>query len=119
MEIKNGIDIESVSRFEGLILKASFTQGVYTEKEVDYILSSNNHAKSAASCFSAKEAAAKALGRGLYGLKPNEIEIYHEVSGAPCVRLLGSALSQYGDYAFTLSISYKDDYVVTSCIAYK
>ena len=119
MEIFNGIDMERVSRFEGLCGKDSFLRGVYTQDELADIKSSRKPERTAASLFSAKEAVSKALGRGLYGMLPREIEIYHELSGRPCVRLLGVAGERYDKYAFSLSITYKDDYVIASCVAVK
>lgn len=116
--IQNGVDIERISRFEELINKDSFKKGVYTEGELGEISSSVDPKKRAAMFFSAKEAVAKAFGRGLYGMLPKEIEIYHEETGRPKVRLLGSAAARYGGWSISLSASYKDDYVVTSCIAY-
>lgn len=114
--IQNGVDIERVSRFNGLLNKENFKKGVYTEKELEEICSSGDPRKRAAMFFSAKEAVSKAFGRGLFGMKPNEIEIYHENSGRPRVRLLGGAAQKYSGYTISLSASYKDDYVVTSCV---
>ncbi|MEA4920247.1 MAG: holo-ACP synthase [Clostridiaceae bacterium] len=119
MEILNGIDIERISRFESLILKDSFMAGVYTRAEIKSILESPIPQRRAASMFSAKEAVSKALGRGLYGIKPRDIEICHDENGRPVVKLYNDALSLYGGYSVSLSISYKDDYTVTSCLAYK
>lgn len=119
MEILNGIDIERISRFEKLIGKSAFMTGVYTQEEQSLIAASDSPVKRAAAAFSAKEAVSKAFGRGLYGMRPQDIEVLRDDCGRPQVRLLGKAKEDYGKYSITLSISYKDDYVVTSCIAYR
>lgn len=119
MEILNGIDMEGTARFKPLIVKETFMAGVYTPAEREAVLASDDPARQAASFFSAKEAVSKALGRGLYGMLPKEIEIFHGASGRPCVRLLGRSAERYGCYCLSLSVSYKDGYVVTSCIAYR
>lgn len=116
--IQNGIDIERVSRFEELLNKDSFKKGVYTDGELEEIYSKSDPHKRAAMFFSAKEAVSKAFGRGLYGMLPKEIEIYHEESGRPSVRFLGAAAERYAGWTISLSASYKDDYVVTSCIVF-
>ena len=119
MEILNGIDMEGTARFKTLIVKETFMAGVYTPAEREAVLASDDPARQAASFFSAKEAVSKALGRGLYGMLPKEIEIFHGASGRPCVRLLGRSAERYRCYCLSLSVSYKDGYVVTSCIAYR
>lgn len=116
--IQNGVDMERVSRFEELLNKESFKKGAYTDGELKEISASPYPTKRAAMFFSAKEAVSKAFGRGLYGMLPKEIEIYHEESGRPSVRLLGGAVERYAGWTISLSASYKDDYVVTSCIVF-
>ena len=92
MEILNGIDMEGTARFKTLIVKETFMAGVYTPAEREAVLASDDPARQAASFFSAKEAVSKALGR---------------------------SAERYGCYGLSLSVSYKDGYVVTSCIAYR
>lgn len=118
MELLHGVDLERISRFEALAGKPCFLRGVYTPAEQAYIRESARPARKAAGLFSAKEAVSKAFGRGLYGMLPREIEILHDARGRPQVRLHGQAAADYGAYTLSLSISYKDDYVLTSCIAY-
>ena len=118
MEIFNGIDMEKISRFEGLVKKESFLSGVYTEGERADILKSPCMKKKAACLFSLKESVSKARGRGLYGMLPKEIEVFHEENGRPFVRLRGGALERYGGVKLSVSVSYKDDYVITLCTAF-
>ncbi len=116
MDILHGIDLERVSRFEPLLEKSSFMEGVYTERERALISSSPRPARTAASSFAAKEAVSKALGRGLYGMLPREIEILRDDAGQPTVAFLGVAAARYGGCTVSLSISYKDDYALASCV---
>ncbi|MDD6316007.1 MAG: holo-ACP synthase [Clostridia bacterium] len=118
MELLHGIDLERISRFEKLVGKPYFLRGVYTPEEQARIRESACPARKAAGLFSAKEAVSKAFGRGLYGMLPREIEILHDSRGRPLVRLHGQAAAVYGAYTLSLSLSYKDDHVVSSCIAY-
>ncbi|MBE6994699.1 MAG: holo-ACP synthase [Ruminococcaceae bacterium] len=119
MDISHGVDLERISRFDALIHKPSFMNGVYTDNERAFILSSARPVRTAASSFAAKEAIAKALGRGLYGLLPREIEVLRDEKGRPEASLLGRAAEQYGDRSISLSISYKDDYTVASCVLWR
>lgn len=117
MQLRTGVDIEQTARFERLLSKPSFMRGVYTSEERSYIESRSNRAQTAAGLFCAKEAAAKALGRGLFGLLPRELEILHDRVGAPALRLHGAAQASYGKLSFSLSISHSGDYVVAFCVA--
>ena len=72
----------------------------------------------AAGLFCAKEAAAKALGLGLFGLRPNEIEIDHDEKGAPILRLLGAAKARFPQAEFSLSISHSREYVIAAALAW-
>ena len=114
VNITTGVDIERIARFERLLNRPAFMGGVYTEQERAYI--AGKGAGTAAGLYCAKEAAAKALGRGLFGLLPREIEITHAAGGAPRVRLHGSARRQYGGRCFALSISHSGEYAVAFCV---
>ena len=117
MQLQTGVDIEMTARFERLLGKPSFMRGVYTAEERAYIESRPNRAQTAAGLFCAKEAAAKALGRGLFGLLPRELEIVHDQAGAPCLCLHGAARDGYGKLCFSLSISHSGEYAVAFCVA--
>lgn len=118
-EILHGIDMERISRFESLIAKPHFMERVFTANERRLISESTEPCKRAASCFAAKEAVSKAFGRGLYGMLPGEIELSRNEVGAPFIRLYGNALDRYGSYSISVSLTYKDDYTVVSCIAFR
>lgn len=107
MKIMTGADCQSIQGFESRYNKMSFRTEIYTEAERSYIESKKlGRFRTAAGLWCAKEAVAKALGRGLYGLLPKELEICHLESGAPYLKLHGSALEQYGHLQFSISISH-------------
>ncbi len=114
MTVKAGVDIETIARFERLLNRPVFMDKVYTEQEREYI--GRKGVQTAAGLYCAKEAAAKALGRGLFGLLPREIEIIHLDGGAPQVLLHGSARRQYEGCGFSLSISHSGGYAVAFCV---
>ncbi|MBQ2326380.1 MAG: holo-ACP synthase [Clostridia bacterium] len=111
--------MERISRFESLTKKQHFMERVFTANERRLISESTEPCKRAASCFAAKEAVSKAFGRGLYGMLPGEIELSRNEVGAPFIRLYGNALDRYGSYSISVSLTYKDDYTVVSCIAFR
>lgn len=111
-----GNDLEEIARFQRLIQKESFFRGVFTEHERAYIHCARTPAATAAGLFCAKEAVAKALGEGLFGLHPAHIEIYHQPSGAPQVRLLGRAAEKYARVTLSVSISHAGEYASAVCI---
>ena len=116
MVLQTGVDIEMSERFERLLQKPAFIKEIYTEAEQEYFNAKANRAQTAAGIYCAKEAAAKALGRGLFGLLPREIEVCHSDPGTPVIHLHGGALARYGGHSFSLSISHSGQYAVAFCI---
>ena len=109
-----GTDICAVSRMEKAIEKAHFYERVFFEGERAYLEGKENaRGQSAAAMFAAKEAVAKALGTGfIHGIMPWTIEVTHEESGAPGVRLHGAAkerLEALGGQSVHLSLSHEGD----------
>ncbi len=117
MRLRSGVDIEVSARFDRLLRTPAFVREIYTENEQSYIQKSPHPAQTAAGLYCAKEAAAKALGRGLFGLLPRELEIGHDEAGMPLLRLHGAAQARYGGVSFALSISHSGDYAVAFCVA--
>lgn len=103
---KIGIDTEETARFVALVKKKAFLYRIYTVAEIEYILSKNNSAEISAGIFCAKEAAAKALGTGFFGVHPRNIEIFHDEHGAPFLRLLADAKDKFPSDIFEVSISH-------------
>lgn len=117
MKLSTGADIEQVSRFDALLEKERFCRRVFTPGEREHIAASGHPAQTAAGIFCAKEAMAKALGRGLYGLLPQELEVVWDANGAPRAALSGSAAAQYGEIQLSLSISHTKDTALAVCTA--
>ena len=109
-----GTDLCTVSRMEKAIQKTHFYERVFLEEERAYLEKKENaRSQSAAAMFAAKEAVAKALGTGfIQGIMPWTIEVKHEESGAPGVRLHGAAkerLKAIGGRYVHLSLSHEGD----------
>jgi len=94
-----------------------FAARVFTPNERAYLLAKGH--ESAAGLFAAKEAVAKALGTGIRGFWPDQIEIAHDALGKPHVilhkeaALIAKKLAKgkrrfYRGYSISLSISHTD-----------
>lgn len=93
MIIGIGTDLCQISRMSELLTDKAFLKRYFDEREQAYILSRGiMAAASMAGHFAAKEAFAKALGSGFYGVKPEDIGVRHNDKGAPFFELKGSAL---------------------------
>ena len=87
-----GIDLCEVPRLAKALERPGFLDRLFTETEAEYIRGRGRAgAESAAGCFAAKEAALKALGTGLVGVALREVEVVHESTGKPVLRLHGAA----------------------------
>jgi len=107
-----GCDLEKADRFSRTLQRARFMREVYTEGERAHIGASSHAAISAAGIWCAKEACAKALGQGLYGLLPRELEVLWDDRGAPRMTLRGAAAEQFPDVRLSVSISHTEDLVM-------
>ncbi len=95
MIIGIGLDLCSVARIRSLMQDERFLLRYFSQDEQGYIHSRGTmSAASAAACFAAKEAFAKALGTGFDGIPPREIGVVHDDNGAPRYKLEGLALSR-------------------------
>ena len=85
-----GTDIVEVARIREAIERygARFLDRVYTPYEQQ---ACKKNAERLAARFAGKEAVMKALGTGARGISWKEIEIAHEPTGKPLVRLYGKA----------------------------
>lgn len=113
-----GTDIIEVPRIKKSISNKAFFNKFFTESERLYILShKNSHVEQcAAGIFCAKEACVKAIGTGFSHIRPNQIEIYHEVNGKPHIQIIG--VKNYSDVTFELSISHIKDYATAFVVAH-
>jgi len=108
-----GLDLCSVTRIRSLLQDERFLLRYFSQDEQGYIHSRGAMAAaSAAACFAAKEAFAKALGTGFEGMPPKDIGILHDENGAPSYKLEGLALSralEKGMRSAHLSLSHEHD----------
>ncbi|MCW0220764.1 MAG: holo-ACP synthase, partial [Prosthecobacter sp.] len=86
-----GIDLVEVARIRDLLTKHGerFKERTFTAGEIAYCDSCADPAMHYAARFAAKEAAAKAIGTGLWaeGVDWKDIEITRETSGKPTLHL--------------------------------
>ncbi len=117
MRIASGCDAEKVSRFTKLLEKEHFCSRVFTDAERVHIEKSGHREQTAAGIYCAKEAISKALGRGLFGLLPQELGVEWDANGAPYPVLTGSAARQYGHLQLSVSITHTTDTAFAVCVA--
>ena len=119
-----GIDVLDVVRMEKFVQNEHFLEKYFTEYEIEYVNKNNRMTQSLAGLFSAKEAFLKALGIGIGGgINLNEIEINHEESGKPIVKIVSPKaqilLSTMQVKNIDISISHTDEYCTAICIIEK
>lgn len=109
-----GIDLESISRVqEALDNQPAFVDRILTENEIKQYqdLPKAKSVEYLASRFSGKEAFSKAIGTGIgENVSFQEIEILNNTSGKPIISY------QKNNDQYFISISHKDDYVITQVI---
>jgi holo-[acyl-carrier protein] synthase len=107
MIIGMGIDLAEVDRYRfDDAQRAVFARKVYTDEEMAYAMRKRHWAERLAGFYAAKEATRKAFG---HAIPWREIGVTHERSGAPAIRLTGSAatlLEQRGVRALHLTITH-------------
>ena len=126
MEVRCGIDIADVSRFEKIIKdgNTAFISKCFTEDEIAYCEASKNEMKKAeryAARFAAKEAVGKALGTGLIsdGVGMHDIEVIKDGKGAPGIKLTGGALKhadEIGMRSISVSLSHDGGMAAAYCV---
>lgn len=118
--MKVGIDVLDAIRMERISKNKEHLQQVFTDKEVEYYMKSNNYLPRLAGMYCAKEAFLKALGIGVRnGINFKEIEISHEESGKPIYVLSGHVKDILKTLKIThaeLSISHTDNIATAICI---
>lgn len=106
-----GIDMVDVVRIaEKLAKENGFREKVFSAQEISFCESNANKAEHYAGHFAAKEAFLKAIGRGLLlDLDLTTIEVQHETSGKPFLKLTGafdSFMKEHQNVAIHLSITH-------------
>ncbi len=87
MVVGTGIDIIEVERIRRAAAQQTFLERIFTENERAYYEQHGSDAQTLAGTFAAKEATAKALAAGFNGISWRDIEILHDESGKPYVKL--------------------------------
>ena len=101
-----GIDIVNISRMDSL--SESVLKRLFHPEEVAYALTLGPKRKSEylSGRFAAKEALGKALGTGMAGMRPSDIQTDATESGKPFMVLHGTAKTMVGNRTILLSISH-------------
>ena len=117
-----GTDILEIKRIDDVLSRLGdrFVRRILTEQEQAEYRDSGQPARLLAKRFAAKEAIAKALGTGIgRGVSWQDIQVEHNDSGAPLVRLSGGALEvvqRRGGSRVELSLADEQDYVVAFAV---
>jgi holo-[acyl-carrier protein] synthase len=120
--ISVGTDILKIDRVEAVIerLGDKFMRRILTEEEQEEYHSSTQSVRLLAKRFAVKEAVAKALGTGIgRGVSWQDIQVVHDSSGAPAVRLSGGAhrvAMERGGQRVEISLADEIDYVVAFAV---
>lgn len=108
-----GIDLVEVSRIREMLEKHGprFKERTFTRGEIAYCDSCADPAMHYAARFAAKEAAAKALGTGLWneGVSWTDIEVVREENGKPVLVLHGAAKKHASEAACLVSLTHTRD----------
>jgi len=110
-----GIDIVNISRMDKL--SEAVIKRLFHPEEVAVALSLEDRRKSEylSGRFAAKEALGKALGTGMAGMRPSDIQIDATPAGKPFMVLHGRAKTLVGERMVLLSISH-DPPVATAVV---
>lgn len=105
-----GTDILEISRIKQSMENPRFLEKNFTLTENEYFIKKKMSPESVAAAFCAKEAFSKALGTGISGFSHKDIEILHNESGAPYIKLYNNARELCADKNIHLSLSHSKNY---------
>jgi holo-[acyl-carrier protein] synthase len=115
-----GIDLVEVPRLRELLERHGqrFKERTFTAGEIAYCDACADPAMHYAARFAAKEAAAKALGTGLWaeGVVWTDIEVVREASGKPQIVLHGAAKQHAADANCLVSLTHTRDLAMAQVI---
>ena len=116
-----GTDLVDVDRFRRVLLRRpSVAERLFTAGERTYAHRAVDPAARLAARFAAKEAALKALGYGLGGMRMAEIEVVRDDDGRPEILLHGAARSraaEHGVSRWLVSLSHTDRLAQATVVA--
>ena len=115
----SGVDIVEIARIRRVAERYGrrFLGRIYTEGEIAYC---RGRAPQLASRFAAKEAAMKALGTGIRGVRWRDIEVVRKRGQAPTIRLHDTALARaerLGIDHLSVALSHSQEYAVAFVVA--
>ena len=113
--MKTGIDMVKTERIKKILHnnKSGFYRRIFTQGEIDYI--EKKGYKTAAGLYASKEAVSKLVGSGIGQLSFKDIEIYHQESGKPMVKIHGKLkgmLKEIDINLIDLSITHEEEYAI-------
>jgi len=116
-----GTDLVEVSRIEKLVLEShGFKERVFSPSEISYCESGKNRFERFAARFAAKEAFAKALGIGIFGVIPMyALEVRHGDNHKPYLfisNLFFEKVPQLNCSRIHLSISHTEHYATATVV---
>jgi len=106
-----GTDVVEISHFEEVVSKSrpGFLRYLFTENEIEYCERFKERMASYAAVFAAKEAFLKALRTGLApGMRWTDVEVLHEPSGAPVLRVYRRCRELLGGGRAEVSLSHSE-----------
>ena len=116
-----GIDLVDIDRFRAALRRRpAITDRVFTGSELEYARRAVDPAARLAARFAAKEAALKALGYGLGGMRMADIEVVRADDGRPELVLHGDARSRaatHGVGRWLVSLSHTDHLAQATVVA--
>jgi holo-[acyl-carrier protein] synthase len=119
MHLATGVDLIEIERVQDAIARHGdrFLQRIFTPAE---LIACGGRPESLAARFAAKEAAAKALGRGIGDVAWQEIEVIGNSNHAPQLNLHGEAArlaSEQGLMIWSVSLSHTREYALAFVVA--
>lgn len=114
MNLRTGVDLIEISRIEEVVARHGrhYLERIYTPAELEQC---GRRSESLAGRFAAKEAVAKALGRGIGDIGWKEIEVLGDEQNAPVLTLHGAAeqlTKELGLTTWSVSISHSQSHSV-------
>ena len=116
-----GTDLVDVDRFRTVLRRRpSVAERLFTARERTYAQRAVDPAVRLAARFAAKEAALKALGYGLGGMRMADIEVVRDDDGRPEIMLHGDArlrAAEHGVSRWLVSLSHTDHLAQATVVA--
>ena len=114
-----GTDIIEIARIKKAMTNERFLSKIFTESEIAYCQQKAQPEASFAARFAAKEAVAKAFGRGIGQIGWRDIIVVNHDNGQPSIALKHEALrlkEQLGIKTLWITLTHSRDYAVATAI---